>query len=244
MSSRLSVVLSGLAIVVIITFMTVVFLGHRHSAPGRSHTALPSRPPAAAPADRSSATSPAGNASPATPADHAPALSLACIAERIRHAPAPFHWSYKRGVSGAGFADWEADISSDSIAGTLVDSSGTYPIQAVRSDGAAWKTAVSALTAPLPEGAFALLQDLPAPVPAAVEKVGGKYTVKYRIDTSRGAPADPSSIRKGLGPNGFVNGTVWVDRDGCPVKFALDVEQQLNDGSVKKGHYEGDATER
>ncbi len=233
MFSRLSAVMSGLAIVLIVTVIIVVVLGHRHPAPGRSNAALPSETPPAAPRRPAPQTATTG---------HAPALSVECIAERIRHAPAPFHWSYKNDATGSGAADWEADISSKSIAGTLVDSSGTFPIHADRDDTSAWNTAVSVLTAPLPESVFALLQDVRAPVPAAVEKVGNAYTVKYRIDTSRDAPADASSIGKALGPGGFVKGAVWVDSDGCPVKFVLDVEQQLSGSGVKKVHYEGNAT--
>jgi hypothetical protein len=243
MFSRLSAMMSAVAIVVVLTFITVVVVGSRHSGPGHSNAATPSRTPAAVPADRASPT-PGDHPSGAAPTNRVPAISLECIAERIRNAPVPFHWSYKRELTDVGSADWEVDISRDSIAGTLADGSGIYPIQAVRSDTSAWKTAVAILIAPLPEGAFALLEGLPAPAPAAVEMVGSEYTVKYRIDTAHAAPAGTSSIRKELGPNGFINGAVWVDRDGCPVRFDLDVEQRLGDGSVKKVHYAGDAIAR
>jgi len=223
MFGRVSTVISGLAIAVIVAFIVVVLFPQRHSTPSRPVAALPAETPAV------------------EPTGHAPPLSLECIAERIRHAPAPFHWSYKRNTTSLGSADWEADISPNSIAGTLADSSGTFPIQAVRADSSAWNTAVSVLTAPLPASAFALLQDSPAPAPASVEKVGSEDTIKYMIDTSRHAPADASS-RKVSGPNGFVNGAIWVDRDGCPVKFVLDVEQRLGEGSAKKEHYEGAVT--
>lgn len=235
MFSRVSAAMSALAIAVIVTFIIVVVLGHRHSGPSRPHAALPSQTPAAAPTGPSSA---------AAPTVHAPALSLECIAERIRHAPAPFHWSYKRNTTSSGTADWEADISSNSIAGTLVDSSGTFPIHAVRADSSAWNTAVSVLTAPLPQSAFALLQDSPAPVPAAVEMVAGEYTVKYVIDTSRHTPAEASSIINVLGPNGSVKGAVWLTSEGCPLKFVLNIEQHLTDGRVKKARYEGGVSER
>jgi hypothetical protein len=245
MSSRLSAVMSGLAIVVILAFTLIVVLGNRHSALVRSHEALPSREPAAAPTQTDHRSpKPADQASAAAPTAHVPALSLACIAERIRNAPAPFHWSYKRNATGIGSADWEADISAESIAGALVDDSGIYPIQAARSDKAAWKTAVSVLSAPLPEGTFSLLEYSPAPAPAAVEMVGSVYTVKYRIDTSHESPAGASVIREALGPNGSIKGAVWVDKDGCPVRFVLDVEEQLGDGSVKKARYAGDAIPR
>jgi hypothetical protein len=233
MFSRLSAVMSGLAIVLILAFIFVVIFRHRHPAPLRSIPALPSETQEAAPTRSAPA---------AEPTSHAQALSLECIAERIRHAPAPFHWSYKKDAPGSGAADWEADITANSIAGTLVDSSGTYPIQADRSDSSAWNTAVSALTSSLPESAIALLKDVPAPAPAAVEILGNEYAVKYRIDSSRDAPANSISLKKALGPNGFVKGAVWVNSDGCPVKFILDVEQQSGGNSARKVRYEGDAT--
>ena len=173
-----------------------------------------------------------------------PGIDLQCIAGHIQKALAPFHWSYVKNVSPFSNADWEADVSFDSIQGTLVDSSGSRPIQGVRADTGSWNTAVLVLTGPLPASTFALVNNSSATMRAGVENVNDETTVKYSIDTTRDTPADASLIKTVLGPNGFVKGSAWVTDKGCPVKFLLDVEQHLHDGSVQKEHYEANVTKR
>src|SRR5579864_71924 len=84
-----------------------------------------------------------------------PGINLQCDADRFRKAPAPFHWSYDKIVPRLTNADWEADVTPDSITGTFIDSSGKRAIHGLRSDGTSWNTAVSLLTAPLPASTFA-----------------------------------------------------------------------------------------
>lgn len=235
MFGRVWAVISAFAIVVVVALIVVLIFGPRRSASIPSNASQPAQNPAATAENRAPSPSPEG---------HTPAPTLDCIAERIRDAPAPFHWSYKRSTSGGEAADWEADISSDAIHGNLVDGSGTFPIDALRRDVSSWKTAVSVLTAPLPVSAFALLQNSPAPRPAAVEKLDGEYTVKYVIDTSRGRGTTASSNGKASRPRDLVKGAVWLNRDGCPLKFVLEVEQSLPGGITKKAHYEGEVKPR
>ena len=173
-----------------------------------------------------------------------PGISLQCAADRIQKAPAPFHWSYKKVVPPMTNADWEADVTPDSIAGTLIDSSGTRVVHGVRSDSTSWNTAVLTLTGPLPASTFALVSNSSATVRAGSETVNGEPAIKYAIDTSQDTPADASLIRSVLGANGSVKGSAWVTRIGCPVKFVLDVEQHDNDGTVQKEHYEANVTLR
>ena len=172
-----------------------------------------------------------------------PGINLQCAAERIQKAPARFHWSFKKVVPPMTNADWEADITPDSIAGTFIDSSGPRAIRAVRSDSTSWNTAVLALTGPLPASTFALVNHSSATVRSGAENMNGESTIKYVIDTSRDTPADASLIRSVLGANGSVKGAAWVARTGCPVKFVLDVEQHDNDGTVQKEHYEANVTQ-
>ncbi|HEU5409958.1 MAG TPA: hypothetical protein VFU57_02985 [Candidatus Acidoferrales bacterium] len=172
-----------------------------------------------------------------------PGINLQCAAERIQKAPAPFHWSFKKVVTPDTNADWEADVTTDAIAGTLVDGSGTRPIHGSHSDQTSWNTAVMILTAPLPASTFALVNNSSATVRAGAEKVNAVNAIKYTMDTSQDTAADASLIRTVLGPGGFVKGAAWVTRDGCPVKFAMDVEQHNKDGSVDKEHYELNVTQ-
>lgn len=171
-----------------------------------------------------------------------PGIDLQCAAERIQKPPAPLHWSFKKSVTPGTNADWEADVTPDAIAGTLIDNSGTRAIHGARSDPTSWSTAVMILSGPLPASTFALVNNSSATESTGTETVNGENTVKYAIDTSQDTPTDASLIRTVLGPNGFVKGTAWVTRNGCPVKFILDVEQHNHDGTVDKEHYELNVT--
>ena len=167
-----------------------------------------------------------------------PGINLRCATERIRNATAPFHWSFKKVVTPGTNADWEADITADTISGTLVDGSGTRAIHGSRSDATSWNTAVLILTAPLPTSTFTLVDNSSATKPAGQESVNSISAIKYTIDTSRDTTAEASLIQSVLGPQGFVKGSAWITEKGCAMKFILDVEQHNQDGTVEKEHYE------
>jgi hypothetical protein len=172
-----------------------------------------------------------------------PGISLQCLANRVQKAAAPFHWSLKKDQTTLGKADWEAEVTPDSIIGTLTDGSGTRAIEGAREDGAAWNIAVLTLTAPLPASTFALFTNTPAVARAGTEAVDGQEAVQYDIDTARDTGSSASLIHSVLGASGFIKGLVWVTGDGCPIKFALDVEQNSN-GTVEKEHYEEAVTRK
>lgn len=79
-----------------------------------------------------------------------PGIDLHCVADRIRNASAPFHWSYKKEVIGVSASDWEANVAPNAITGTFIDSSGTHAIRGLRSRSTSWDSAVMMLTGPLP----------------------------------------------------------------------------------------------
>lgn len=198
-----------------------------------------------APAAKNSTEPPArAAAAPLASQNGNPGISLQCAAEHLQRAPSPFHWSFKKIVTPDTNADWEADVTTDAIAGTLIDSSGTRPIHGSRSDQTSWNTAVLILTGPLPASTFSLVDNSSATTRAGAETANGVSAIKYAIDTSQDTPADASLIRTVLGPGGFIKGAAWVTRDGCPVKFAIDVEQHNKDGSLDdKEHYELNVTQ-
>lgn len=167
-----------------------------------------------------------------------PEINLRCATERIRNATAPFHWSFKKVVTPGTNADWEADVTTDTIRGTLVDGSGTRTIRGSRSDATSWNTAVLILTAPLPTSTFTLVDNSSATRRAGQESVNSINAIKYTIDTSQDTTAEASLIQSVLGPKGFVKGSAWITERGCPIKFILDVEQHNQDGTVEKEHYE------
>lgn len=174
----------------------------------------------------------------------APGIDLQCAANHIQNAPAPFHWSFKKVATPDTNADWETDVTHDSIAGTFIDSSGARAIHGTRSDSTSWNTAVLALTGPLPASTFALVDNSSATVRTGTENMNGEDTIKYAIDTTHDTAADASLIKSMLGEKGFVKGAAWVNAQGCPVKFVLDVEQHNSDRSVQKEHYEANVTRR
>jgi hypothetical protein len=196
-------------------------------------------------AEKISSSAPATTvASIAASGSNNPGIDLQCAANHIQKAPAPFHWSFKKVVTPDTNADWEANVTADSIAGTLIDSSGARAIHGVRSDSTSWNTAVLVLTGPLPASTFALVDNSSATTRMGAQDVNGEDTIKYAIDTSQDTPPDASLIKSMLGENGFVKGAAWVTRQGCPIKFVLDVEQHNNDGTVQKEHYEENVTKR
>lgn len=194
---------------------------------------------------KNSAEHPARTAAKAPVASESdnPGISLQCAAGHVQKAPAPFHWSFKKAVTPDTNADWEADVTADAIAGTLIDSSGTRAIHGSRSDQTSWNTAVLILSGPLPASTFSLVDNSSATTRAGKEVANGVNAIKYSIDTAQDTPADASLIRTVLGPKGFIKGAAWVTRDGCPVKFTIDVEQHNQYGRVDKEHYELNVTQ-
>lgn len=138
----------------------------------------------------------------------------------------------------------EADVSSDAISGTTVDNSGGRPIQGTRSDNSSWNLAVMVTGGPLPASTFALVNNSSARSFAGPDAANGFDTVKYVFDTANDTAADAGLINNVMGPGGSIKGNVWVTRDGCPVKFVMDGEMHLKDGSVDKQHYELEITKK
>lgn len=167
-----------------------------------------------------------------------PRIILQCAADKIQKPPFAFHWSLKKNVSDSGPSDREADVTPDSIIGSVTDSSGMRSINAARSDASAWNMAALDLAGPLPASTVALVNNSSATTRAGTEKMNGEDTIKYSIDTAGDTPEDASLIKTVLGEGGFVKGSAWVTAEGCPVKFVLDVEQHLRDGKVATQHYE------
>ena len=202
-----------------------------------------SSPSGANPASAKNAR-PALVAVPTTAASNNPGINLECEVDRIRKARAPFHWSYKKIVPPLTNTDWEADVTSLSIAGSVTDGSATRVIHGVRSDLTSWNTAVSILTSALPRSTFSFVNDSSAITRTGSENVNGQRGIKYTIDTSHDSAPDASLIRGVLGANGSIKGAAWVNAKGCPFKFLLDVEQYGRSGAVHKEHYEVDVTQQ
>jgi hypothetical protein len=174
-----------------------------------------------------------------------PNINLQCLIQHVERAPAPFHLSYKKSTAVTS-SDWETDITANSINGTVVNESVTAPIHGVRTNGASWGRAVAEVTTPISgsTNTFGLVRSTSATVRAGDEKVNGQDAIEYTIDTRRDTAVDAAAIGSLLGSGGFIKGTAWVTKDGCPVKFVLDAEMHMPDGSVEKEHYEEQVTQR
>ena len=168
-----------------------------------------------------------------------PNINLQCLVQHVERATAPFHLSYKK-TTQATNSDWETDITPNSINGTLVNGAGSQAIHGVRADGASWGAAVAQVTTPISgsTSTFGLVRNTSATVRTGEQKIGGQDAVEYTIDTGRATSVDAPAIDSVLGQGGFIKGKAWVTKDGCPVKFVLDAEMHLPDGSVEKEHYE------
>ena len=167
-----------------------------------------------------------------------PRIILQCAADKIQKPPFAFHWSLKKNVSDSGPSDREADVTPDSIIGTVTDNSGMRSVNAARTDASAWNMAALDLAGPLPASTVALVNNSSATTRSGTEKMNGEDTIRYAIDTTSASPEEASLIKSVLGDGGFVKGSAWVTAEGCPVKFVLDVEQHLRNGKVETEHYE------
>lgn len=174
-----------------------------------------------------------------------PNIKFQCLQNDIENAPAPFHLSYKKSTQLMN-SDWEADVTAKSINGTVVDSTGTRPIQGTRANKASWNAAVAQLNVPISGSArtLGLVQNSSAATRAGEENIDGANTVKYTIDSTHDTAADAAEINGLLGAGGFIRGTAWVTKAGCPVKLELDAQMHMPDGNVEKEHYEEAVTQK
>jgi hypothetical protein len=188
------------------------------------------------PAEQNSASAPQ-NSDSSGRSNPDPGIDLNCVFDRIQNPPEAFHYSYKK--DGSNSVDEEADVTPQTIDGTFKNNDISRAVHGVRSDKDGWQTAWSGLMGISGmSSTVALVRNSSAMVRESTEKVNGYDAIRYSIDTGRGSAAESALYRSTLGPGGFEKGTVWVISQGCPVKFSLDSEMHLNDGSVQKIHYE------
>jgi hypothetical protein len=170
--------------------------------------------------------------------DPDPGIDLNCVIDRIQNPPEAFHYTYKK-VNSQNPVDEEADFTPQGVDGTSTNSAGAHPVHAQRSDTAGWQQAQAFLTAISGAAStVALVNHSSAMVREGTESVNGYDTIRYSIDTSRGNVAEAALYRTTLGPGGFEKGAAWVTSKGCPIKFSIDTEMHLNDGTVQTDHYE------
>jgi hypothetical protein len=166
-----------------------------------------------------------------------PGLDLNCVFDHIQNPPESFHYSYQK--VGSNNVDEEADVTPQTIDGSFKNNDAAHPLHGVHSDSAGWQSAWSGLMGISGmSSTVALVNHSSSMTLVGPDKVNGYDAVKYSIDTTQADAAEAGLYKSTLGAGGFEKGTVWVIPGGCPVKFSLDSEMHLNDGSVDKVHYE------
>lgn len=163
-----------------------------------------------------------------------------CDLAMIRHAPAPFHLSFKKSTPTENYT-WEADITPTSIDGTSNMNGQTMPIHADSSDQHAMDMQGTSFVMPMPFLDFNMAKNGGTFV-VGPDPVNGYDTIKYIVDTRKMDQHEKAGWLAGMGAKDFnVTATGWVTRDtGCLVKFNADFEMNNKDGSTDKTHWEGD----
>ncbi|HZS99196.1 MAG TPA: hypothetical protein VFA40_20595 [Terriglobales bacterium] len=164
-----------------------------------------------------------------------PDIDLNCVINRIRNPPESFHYAFKAESDNP----WEeqADVTPQMIDGSFKNNSSPVPQQF---HGAPPEVSSNLMAIGRMASLFATVRSTSAVVNEGAEKDVNSYnTVKYSIDTTRGAATEHALYESILGPGGSEKGTVWVTSQGCPVRIVLDEELHSKDGSlVGRTHYE------
>ncbi len=171
----------------------------------------------------------------ATKASAGPDIDLNCVINHIQNPPESFHYSFK--ATSDNPWEEEADVTPQQIDGSFRNNSLPTPQQF---HGTPRDTSSNLMAIGRMASLFATVRNTSAVVNEGDEKNVNNYsTVRYSIDTTRGAAAEQSLYKSILGPGGFEKGTVWVTTQGCPVRIVLDEELHGRDGSLlDKVHYE------
>ena len=164
-----------------------------------------------------------------------PRPSLECYADRTLHAPAPFHLSWKRD-DASGHTDWEADVTADTIDGTLARNAVVRKIHGERRDLSSWQGAFAAFPFGSETGHFRLIANNSGMTVTGQERFNDYATTKYTVDTTHVSAEAAAVFKMTLGEKGFVTGTAWVDNTGCVVKFVIDEASQYGNGTLEKKH--------
>ena len=172
-----------------------------------------------------------------------PGLDLNCVVDHIQNPPEAFHYSYEK--TGDNLVDEEADITPQTIDGSLTNNSGTRPVHGVRTDAGGWQMAWSGLMGISGmSSTIALVRNSSAMQRVGPDNINGYDVTKYAVDTTQASGVDAGLYKAALGDGGFEKGTIWVGAQGCPVKISLDSEMHLKNGDVDKVHYEESMTKK
>lgn len=190
-----------------------------------------------------------GTAVPATQTNRFnPTGASVCLQQMIKNPPGPFHVSFAEKSSGQDASTVEADVTSATIDYTKHDTSAGQTSTDTKHLARAQVTEMEVdfdLMKPVPwHGELVAAQD--AAKSAGAGNVNGYNAMKYSIDTANEPAAQKATFLSLMAVKDYkIVGSAWVTTDtGCLVKYAIDLEQDEKNGSVKKTHFEGNVTKR
>jgi hypothetical protein len=178
------------------------------------------------------------------------------------------HFSYKENKGDGSSKDYEGDLQGDKIDSSVhekhvatdmdrelaqlktapgppvVDGfvETTRPLHETRDDRSGWSMGsggqVQAFT---PWGLFIAKPNVKQ---AGSENVAGFDAVKYSVDTDGQSQLDKMPLTMAGGLKDYtIKGDAWVDsKQQCILKYNIDYDEVMKDGTERKTHYEGNTT--
>ena len=177
-----------------------------------------------------------------------PTGASVCLQQMIKNPPGPFHVSFAEKSSGQDASTVEADVTPATIDYTKHDTSAGQTSTDTKHLARAQVTEMEVdfdLMKPVPwHGELVAAQD--AAKSAGAGNVNGYNAIEYLIDTANEPAAQKATFLSLMAVKDYkIVGSAWVATDnGCLVKYAIDFEQDKENGSVKKTHFEGNVTKR
>ena len=198
---------------------------------------------------QSAAKAGSGTAVPVTQTNRfSPTGASVCLQRMIKNPPGPFHVSFVEKSSGQDASTVDADVTPATIDYTKHDTSAGQTSTDTKHLVRAQVTEMEVdfdLMKPVPwHGELVAAQD--AAKSAGTESVNGYNTIRYSIDTANEPAARKAAFLSLMAVKDYkILGFAWVTSDtGCLVKYTIDFEQDEENGSVKKTHFEGNVTKR
>jgi hypothetical protein len=195
----------------------------------------------------SSATGAESNARP-DPNKFSPTGASLCLQQMIKNPPGPLHLSFAERSSDNHASSVVADVTPATVDYTRRETNNGQTTTTTKHLARAQMSEMEldfAVMSPVPwHGELVAAQD--AAKSAGEQSVDGYNTLKYSIDTANEPPSQKAVFDSLMAVNDYkIAGTAWVTSDsGCLVKWAIDLEQDAKNGSVKKTHFEGDVSRK
>jgi len=182
------------------------------------------------------------------PNKFSPTGASLCLQQMIKNPPEPLHLSFTETSSDNHATSVVADVTPATVDYTRRETSNGQTTTTTKHLARAQMSEMEldfTVMSPVPwHGELVAAQD--AAKSAGEQSVDGFNAVEYSIDTANEPVSQKAAFDSLMALKDYkIVGMAWVTNDtGCLVKYAIDFEQDKNDGSVKKTHFEGDVTKK